>query len=226
MMPLWSPPHPWQPTRTGTIVGLPPISVVNHVFAVHSVFVVASVENPGGTVFMVEDIEPIVVVVGTVGSVTDTDGNAIGTSVGRLSDPKVKAGKENGGGIITLEGGRGDFGTIITPLYPEAHKVRQGQIGNIVGVVWPGSSVVVCDQVVKLEIEIRLVLNTNWTVPAITVASPAVEVQIDMAEAVKNVSGAVEDVSEVLRDVPGVAKDVLVMVKGVDVVEVFVISGW
>jgi len=62
----------------------------------------------------------------------------------------------------------------ITPLYLEVHKVRQGQIGNIVGVVWPSSSVVVSDQVVKLGIEIKLVLNTNGTVLVITVVSLAV----------------------------------------------------
>jgi hypothetical protein len=155
-------------------VGLPPKSVVIHVFAVHCVFVIASVENPGGTVVIVEDIESAVVVAGTPGRVAGIDGDAVGTVVGRPSEPIVKGGKLKGGGMMTVEGGSGDSGITITPLYPEAHNARQGQIGNIVGVVWPRSSVIVSDQVVKLGIEIKLVPNTKGTVPVITVVSPAV----------------------------------------------------
>jgi len=121
MMPPWILPHPGQPTSTGTTVGLPPTSVVSHVFVVYSVFVVALVENPGGIVVIVEDIESVVVaaseaedikfvtVAGMVGSVTGTDGDAVGTAVGRPLELIVKVEKVKGGGIITLEGGKRDW---------------------------------------------------------------------------------------------------------------------
>jgi hypothetical protein len=160
-MPPWIPPHPRQPTSTGTIVGLPLEDVVIHVFAVHSEFVTSSVENPGGTVVIVEVIESAFIVAETIGGVLGVNSDAIDTVVGWPLGPIVKDGKVKGAGIMTVEGGSGDFGITIMPLYPEAHRDRQGQIGSIVGVVWPGSSVVVSDQVVKLGIEIKLVLNTN-----------------------------------------------------------------
>ena len=56
MIPPWSPPQLSQPTKTGTIVLCPPTSVVSHVLPVHMVLVVASVENPGGTVVIVDVI--------------------------------------------------------------------------------------------------------------------------------------------------------------------------
>jgi hypothetical protein len=72
MVAPWSPPHLGQPTSTRTTVGLPPISAVSHILAIRSVFSVTSVENLGGTVVMVKDIESVVVVVSTVGSVANT----------------------------------------------------------------------------------------------------------------------------------------------------------
>lgn len=173
-MPPWIPPHPGQPTSTGTIVGLPPEDVVIHVFAVHNEFVTFSVENPGGTVVIVEVIEFAVIVAETIGEVLSVNCDVTDTVVGRPSGPIAKVGKVKGAGIMTVEGGNGDFGITITPLYPEAHRDRQGHIGNIVGVVWPWSSVVVSDQVVRLGIKIKLVLNTNGTFPVIRVVSPAI----------------------------------------------------
>jgi hypothetical protein len=58
-----------------------------------------------------------------------------------LLEPIAKGGEVKGGGIITLEGGRGDSRMTTTPLYLEAYKVRQGQIGSIVRAIWPSSSV-------------------------------------------------------------------------------------
>jgi hypothetical protein len=140
MVALWSPSHLGQPTSTRATVGLPPTSVVSHVLAAHSVFGVASVENLGGTVVMVEDIESVVVIVSTVGSIANTNSNAVSTIVGMLLEPIVKGEKVKGGGIITLEGGRGAR-MITTPLHLEAHKFRQGQIDSIVRAIWPSSSV-------------------------------------------------------------------------------------
>jgi hypothetical protein len=53
-----------QPTSTGTIVCCPPTSVVSHVLPVHMAFVVASVENPGGKVVIVDVMlsEPVAVI--------------------------------------------------------------------------------------------------------------------------------------------------------------------
>jgi hypothetical protein len=171
MIPPWTPPHPWQPTSTGTTVGFPATVVVTHVFAVQSVFVAASVENPGGIVVIVEDIESATVVGCRVGRVAVADGDAVGTEVGWPSEPIVKDGEVKGGGMTRVEGGSGDCGMIIIPLYPEAHKVWHGQSGSIVEVVAPMSSVVVFDHVIKPGMEIKLVLNTNDAVPVATVVN-------------------------------------------------------
>jgi hypothetical protein len=137
------------------------------------VFVVASVENPGGIVVIVEDIESATVVGCRVGRVAVADGDAVGTEVGWPSDPIVKDGEVKGGGMTRVEGGSGDCGMIIIPLYPEAHKVWHGQIGSIVEVVASMSSVVVFDHAMKPGIEIKLVLNTNDAVPVATVVDRA-----------------------------------------------------
>jgi hypothetical protein len=116
-------------------VGFPATVVVIHVFAVQSVFVVASVENPDGIVVIVKDIESAIVVACVVVRDAVTDGDAGGTEVGWPSEPIIKDGKVKGGGMTKFEGGSGEFGMIIIPLYPEAHKFWHGQIGSIVGIV-------------------------------------------------------------------------------------------
>lgn len=156
-------------------VGCPATVVVIHVFAVQSVLVAFSVENPGGIVVIVEEIESAVAVgCIVVGRVALIDGGTVGTTVGWPSRAIVKDGKPKGGGMARVEGGSGDCGMIRTPLYPEAHKVWQGQIGSIVEAVAPMSSVVVFDHVVKPGMEIKLVINTNDFVPVTSVVSRAV----------------------------------------------------
>lgn len=56
IMPPWTPPQLLHPTRTGTIVDAPAVSVVIHVLSVHNIFVLASIDKSGGAVVMVESM--------------------------------------------------------------------------------------------------------------------------------------------------------------------------
>jgi len=87
--------------------------VVIHVFAVQSVLVASSVENSGGIVVIVEEIESTIAVgCIVVGMVALIDGGTVGTTVGWLSGAIVKDGKPKGGGMTRVEGDSGDFGMI------------------------------------------------------------------------------------------------------------------
>jgi hypothetical protein len=129
IVPPWMPPQPGQPTRTGMAVEVPSSSVLIHVLAVHEDSVTAPMENPGGTVVIVEMIvseseegaaalvdaadsvdnpgELVVAVAVAVGRVIDDGWLAVGrvARVGCPSGPIESAGNVKGGGRIMFEDG-------------------------------------------------------------------------------------------------------------------------
>lgn len=161
--------------------------------AVHDDSVTASIENPGGTVVIVEVIvsEPeddaaaprdipvgfvgvvVVVVAAAVGRVIDDFGLAAGrvavAGVGCPSNPIESAGNVKGGGRIMSEDGYGGIGMMITPSKPLPQSSTQGQIGKTVEDPWLERLVVVWDQVVRFGTDIKLELKTIGASPLVIV---------------------------------------------------------